>query len=186
MRDEVDNKMHGLENSCRQDSFLLTMSRENDYYLPSPDPPVQGEASSSSSAQPQIVHNNAFLQQTDPYHHQPIPDRVEDSETDPQWTKLTSSVWKRAGQVQALLGQWSGIEEWQSSGRSTESWADEAYKKAEEQLQAGAPSWTHGEYERILGILGTVIGHVAGDPEMEAQSRLRSRQGLEEIERSKH
>lgn len=165
------------------------MSSNKNKYIQSSAPYMQEEASSSSSATPQRRQGDIPLQQqASPYYYDssPAPNSANDSGTDPQWTKWTSSLWKRAGQAQALLGQWSSIGEWETSGRSTESWADEEYRKAEEQMQSGTPSRTHGEYERIMGVLGTVVGHVAGDPEMEAQFRLRSRQGQEEIDRSKH
>ncbi|KAI9271684.1 hypothetical protein BDA99DRAFT_422648, partial [Phascolomyces articulosus] len=97
--------------------------------------------------------------------------------------KIKSGFWKRAGQMQATLGDLSGVESWQDQGRSTEVWADTAYREAESRQRLGEASWLNGEYNVIMGKLTSAIGYVAGDPEMQAKAQLRAREGQEEINR---
>ncbi|KAF7727163.1 hypothetical protein EC973_007938 [Apophysomyces ossiformis] len=104
---------------------------------------------------------------------------------DPEMEKLRGSFWKRAGQLQSMIGSWTGMGSWESSGNSTEAWAEQVYRQAEDKSRAGVPSQVHGEYNRLMGTLETAIGHIAGDPEMEAKARFRVRESEEELERYK-
>ncbi|KAI9488148.1 hypothetical protein BDB00DRAFT_849840 [Zychaea mexicana] len=110
---------------------------------------------------------------------------VENPVGDPEMAKWKSSLWRRAGQVQAALGDLSGIESWQSQGRTTEAYADQAYNEAESRQRLGEASWINGEYNVLMGRLTNAVGYVAGDPEMQAKAQLRAREGQEEIEKLK-
>ncbi|CAO3663278.1 unnamed protein product [Rhizopus stolonifer] len=124
---------------------------------------------------------------TNPYAY-PIADIQQDPEpqessSDPQIERFKSSIWKRAGQVQAALGSLTQVESWQESGQQAQGDADHAYREAQARIQNGQASWIHGEYERWMGLMSYAVGHVVGDPEMQAKASLRSREGKEEIER---
>ncbi|KAI7869928.1 hypothetical protein BDF14DRAFT_1721673 [Spinellus fusiger] len=106
------------------------------------------------------------------------------SKRDPYIEKMTSNLWCKAGQLQSMVGSWVGHQEWETSGHHTQSWAQDNYQEAELRLQANEPSWTHGEYDRWMGKLEAAVGHVTGDPEMEAKALMRTRQGTEEVEKA--
>ncbi|ORY93982.1 hypothetical protein BCR43DRAFT_443302 [Syncephalastrum racemosum] len=108
-----------------------------------------------------------------------------DGGSDPQVQQWTSAFWRNTGRVQSALGEWTGLESWRNAGQSTEQWAEQNYADAKARAEAGQASRLHGEYERMMGMLGTAMGHVAGDPEMEAKARLRARQGQEEIDETR-
>ena len=110
---------------------------------------------------------------------------VQNPAGDPALDKLKSGFWKRAGQVQAALGNLSGMEQWQDQGRTNEAWADTAYREAESRQRLGEASWLNGEYNVVMGKLTNALGYVAGDPEMQAKARLRAHEGQQEIERLK-
>ena len=76
------------------------------------------------------------------------------------------------------------MESWERAGSSTEAWADSTFRQAAEQLESGGPSRVHGEYNRWMGYLGKAVGHIAGDPEMEAKGSMRTREGEEEINKT--
>lgn len=112
-------------------------------------------------------------------------ERVEQvNKEDPQLQKLKSSFWKRAGQLQSTIGSLAQLESWQNSGQQIENEADRTYREAEERLREGEASRIHGEYESWMGWMSYAVGHIAGDPEMQARGSQRSRQGEEEIERT--
>ncbi|KAI8367517.1 uncharacterized protein BYT42DRAFT_477930, partial [Radiomyces spectabilis] len=103
------------------------------------------------------------------------------SEEDPEIAKVKGAFWRRAGQLQAAVGNLAGIDSWETAGRSTEGWANDVYQSAAERSANGEPSRVHGEYNRMMGILEQTVGHIAGDPEMEAKAGQRTRQAEEEI-----
>ncbi|KAI8138068.1 hypothetical protein BJV82DRAFT_502576, partial [Fennellomyces sp. T-0311] len=102
---------------------------------------------------------------------------------DPEVAKWKSNFWKHAGQAQALVGDITGIEAWQASGRTNEAWAETAYREAEARQRLGEASWVNGEYNYIMGKLTNAIGYVAGDPEMQAKAQMRAREGQDEMNR---
>lgn len=110
---------------------------------------------------------------------------IQDMPQDSQLEKWSCNFWKGAGRIQAALGELTGMEQWRTAGEETAAWAEACYRDAEARQQAGEPSWYHGEYERLMGKLGYVVGHVAGDPEMQAKAQMRAHQGEQEIHRYK-
>ncbi|KAI8883161.1 hypothetical protein K501DRAFT_125924, partial [Backusella circina FSU 941] len=103
---------------------------------------------------------------------------------DPEITKITSSFWKRAGQLQSAIGSMAGIESWKDSGMLTEEEAEREYRDADERMKQGEASRFHGEYERIMGLASYAIGHISGDSEMQVKASERTENGLNEINRS--
>ncbi|KAI9015860.1 hypothetical protein CLU79DRAFT_680339, partial [Phycomyces nitens] len=102
---------------------------------------------------------------------------------DPYVDKITSSLWRRAAQLQSTLGSLTGKDDWEEAGKRKEREAQDMYREAKSRAEAHEPSWTHGEYERLMGKLEQAMGHVSGDAEMEARALLRVQKGTEEIER---
>lgn len=87
--------------------------------------------------------------------------------------------------MQAAVGDLTGFESWQTQGRSTEAWADTAYREAESRKNQGDPSWVRGEYDVVMGTLGNAVGYLAGDPEMQARARMRAHEGQDQVDRIK-
>jgi uncharacterized protein YjbJ (UPF0337 family) len=104
--------------------------------------------------------------------------------TDPELSKLKSSFWIRAGQLQSAIGSITGLESWQRSGHKIEEEADREYREAKSRLSRGTPSRIHGEYDRLMGYVNYVVGHVAGDTEMQAEASERLEHGEAEIDKS--
>ncbi|KAI7875601.1 hypothetical protein K492DRAFT_116897, partial [Lichtheimia hyalospora FSU 10163] len=102
---------------------------------------------------------------------------------DPVLAKWTSSFWRQTGKMQAAVGDLTGLEAWQTQGRSTEAWADTAYREAENRNNQGDPSWVRGEYDVVMGTLGNAVGYLAGDPEMQARARMRAHEGQDQVDR---
>jgi hypothetical protein len=106
------------------------------------------------------------------------------SNGDPELTKIRSSFWKRAGQLQSAIGSVAGVESWKDNGMFTEEEAEREYRNADERMKLGDASRFHGEYERIMGLASYAIGHIAGDSEMQIKANERTENGLNEINRS--
>lgn len=106
------------------------------------------------------------------------------SDEDPELSKLKSSFWKRAGQLQSSIGSLAGLKSWEETGRKTEEEASRNYKQAEDRLTSGEPSRLHGEYDRLMGYLSYAMGHVAGDKEMQDRANARTHHGTSEIDRA--
>ncbi|OAD79255.1 hypothetical protein PHYBLDRAFT_162332 [Phycomyces blakesleeanus NRRL 1555(-)] len=103
---------------------------------------------------------------------------------DPYVDKITSSLWRRAAQIQSTLGSLTGKEDWEEAGRRKELEAQDMYREAQARAEAHEPSWAHGEYERWMGKLEQAVGHVSGDTDMEARARQRVQNGTDEVERA--
>lgn len=140
-----------------------------------------------SSTQPTCHTTAAPLQNLQ---HQEQEQQLEDvsaehltNKGDPLLAKWTSSFWRQTGKMQAAVGDLTGLESWQTQGRSTEAWADTAYHEAENRNSQGDPSWVRGEYDVIMGTLGNAVGYLAGDPEMQARARMRAHEGQDQVDR---
>ncbi|KAI9247217.1 hypothetical protein BY458DRAFT_590883 [Sporodiniella umbellata] len=102
---------------------------------------------------------------------------------DPQVQRFKGSFWKTAGQVQQAVGSWTQMDRWRESGQQTQAEADSVIQEAESRISNGQASWIHGEYERWMGRFTYAVGHIVGDPEMQAKASLRSREGEDEVNR---
>ncbi|KAI8071782.1 hypothetical protein BC940DRAFT_293717 [Gongronella butleri] len=108
------------------------------------------------------------------------------SDSDPTWLKCKSSLWGQAGRVQTRLGAMTGLRSLEQRGQTWETWASSASKQARRLSQEGVPSRLHGEYSRVMGIVGKVMGYVSGDDEYEFRQMERTEQANDEIYSAQH
>ncbi|KAI8089699.1 uncharacterized protein BX664DRAFT_350070 [Halteromyces radiatus] len=104
---------------------------------------------------------------------------------DPVWLKCKSKMIKGAGMAQNTLGRVTGLDDWEHRGQAWEEWGDHTLQLAERLTDQGAPSRLHGEYNRWMGYLEKMIGHVAGDEEMQYHANTRTEQATQEINQSR-
>ncbi|CEG70143.1 hypothetical protein CU097_005989 [Rhizopus azygosporus] len=152
-------------------------------------PPHKGELTPKLQEQSTLV--DSYPDYSNPYAYPPNNnsssiDHYSSSTTDPQLQKLKSSIWKKAGQIQSTIGGLAQIESWRQTGQKIEEEAEREYREAEERMNHGEPSRIHGEYNRLMGFMSYAVGHIAGDPEMQARGGQRSREGEEEIDKSQY
>lgn len=104
--------------------------------------------------------------------------------SDPEVTRLKSSFWKKAGQLQSSIGSLTGLKSWEETGRKTEKEAEREYNEAESRITNGEPSRLHGEYDKLMGYLSYAVGHVAGDKDMQERATTRTEHGVSEIDKT--
>ncbi|CAO3583568.1 unnamed protein product [Absidia cylindrospora] len=119
----------------------------------------------------------------------PLPDELQASnmrsDEDPIWMKCKSAVFRGAGAAQSKLGSAMGVSDLEHRGQEWEEWATQISEQANTMTEQGAPSRLHGEYNKWMGYMGKVLGHVSGDPEMEAKGLQRKDEANEEIEKAR-